>query len=282
MKTNSCFELSRLFLSPGLALFAAMLALTGCDKASDEDFTDAGDMLRVDALTESTLESVDAATLRFGAGATCDWPDVLPACATVVSGSGTYPDTTVITFDPGCMGPGGYTRSGSLVVILSDDLAIPGAVRTVIFDGYEIDGYGISGQITLENTGTDLSGNPVFSRIADLIWTFPSATLERNFVGTRTWISGWTTPECLDNVFDLSGSGSLSGPWGTSTQTILEPLRVDRSCGYIIDGTLQLDGPRGLRTLDYGDGSCDDLADLTVPSGETYTVDLDLFRFRRR
>jgi hypothetical protein len=271
-------------------LLGGLTMLQSCSREDTESFEDAADLLRVDAVLESTLESVDGASLRFGAGAgpgagfggPCSWGEIFGPCVAVSSGSTGFPDTTVLTFDPTCTGFGGIVRGGRLVVVLTDSLTSTGATRSLFFEDFSADGITLNGSIVLTHTGLDAAGNPVYNRVTALTWSNGVRTLNRNFSGTLTWLSGWETPECLDNVFELTGSGSLSADWGSITQTILEPLRIDRPCGYITAGSVEWDGPRGNRILDYGDGYCDDEATLSLPSGATWTVDLDLLRFRRR
>jgi len=263
-------------------LLVGMSFLQSCQKEDTDSFEDASDLLRVDAVLESTLESVDGASLRFGSGSPCTWGETFGPCVSVSSGSSGFPDTTVLTFNPSCTGFGGIVRGGRLVIVLTDSLTATGATRSILFEDFSVDGITLNGSIVLTHTGLDALGRPAYSRITALSWSNGSSTLNRSFSGTLTWVSGWDTPDCLDNVFELAGSGSLSADWGSITQIILEPLRIDRPCGYITAGSVEWYGPRGNRVLDYGDGACDDEAALTLPSGAIWTVDLDLLRFRRR
>jgi hypothetical protein len=167
-------------------------------------------------------------------------------------------------------------------VILSDAMDVPGAVRTVVFEGFGSGAYSADGTVRTTYTGTDADGRPTYDRDADLLWTAPAGSFTHAFSGSVTWLEGYDTPECLDNVWEITGGGSVGTPWGTLTRTITTPLIVDRPCGYTTAGTVDVDGPYGERVIDFGDGTCDDEAVVTTSRGRTFTLDLDDYGWRRR
>ena len=263
---------------------AVLLAITivSCERQQVTDFIDSEYESRLSDLSDESVYEIDQATLRTGSGSgACSWDDVFPACATVTVSGSSYPKTVTVAYDA-CVSPGGHSRTGTLTIVLSDDLANIGATRTITYSGFGIDDFTANGTRTLTRTGTTAAGEPVFDRVVDLTWNTPRGDLDRDFSGTVTWISGFDTPACGDNVFEVSGSGTTSSDRGTVSSTILEPLRIDRPCGYITDGILQISGPLGSRSIDYGDGSCDDSATVTTADGSTFTIDLDEHRIRGR
>lgn len=264
-----------LLLLPCLSLLAA------CERLENDRLDASAESARLDAETEALLEGVDAATLRSGGGP-CAWPAVFPLCASVDTSDVTYPDTTVLVFDPACTGLDGRNRTGTIRVILSDAMDVPGAVRTVVFEGFGSGAYSADGTVRTTYTGTDADGNPTYGRDVDLTWSAPAGTFVHAFDGNVTWLSGHATPECLDNVWEITGGGSVVTPWGTLMRTITTPLIVDRPCGYTTAGTVDVEGPYGERVIDFGDGTCDDEATVTLSSGATFTLDLDDYGWRRR
>jgi hypothetical protein len=94
---------------------------------------------------------------------------------------------------------------------------------------------------------------------------------------TRVWSEGEATawPIVMDDVFEISGEAS-----GTTYSNLnffietTEPLRFERDCEWIVSGELQLT-PEGYvtKTLNYGDGDCNNKASLTV-NGVTIQITL--------
>lgn len=275
--------LKRAFAPKALLLLLPLTALmASCERENTKKLDASAESARMESETEAVLEGIDAATLRGGSGAPCAWGTVFPMCASVDSSDVTFPDTTVLVFDPACTGLDGRSREGTIRIILSGPMDVVGSVRTVLFEDFGKGSYHTTGSVMTTYIGTDGSGNPVYNRSVDMDWEVPSGDFNRVFNGTITWLEGWNTAACLDNVWEVDGSSTITTPWGEMLRTITSPLRIDRPCGYITEGTVSIEGPYGDRVLDYGEGGCDDEATLTLPSGTVYTLDLDNFSWRRR
>lgn len=264
-----------------LLLLPLTTLMASCERGSLKKLDASAESARLESETEAVLESIDAATLRSSGGAPCAWATAFPMCASVDTSDMTYPDTTVLVFDPACTGLDGRSREGTIRIILSGPMDVVGSVRTVLFEDFGSGSYHADGSVTTTYTGT-VGGNPSFARSVDMDWDVPAGDFGRVFNGNVTWLAGWNTPECLDNVWEITGSSTITTPWGDMTRSITSPLIVDRPCGYITQGTVDVDGPYGDRVLDYGSGSCDDEATITLPSGTVFTLDLDDFGWRRR
>ncbi|MGC4056934.1 MAG: hypothetical protein QM743_02290 [Chitinophagaceae bacterium] len=86
---------------------------------------------------------------------------------------------------------------------------------------------------------------------------------------TRTWTNGESTKTRLDDVYSITGSGTVTRvDSSTFTGTITSPLIIATSCDWITQGTIEIvpSGTGKTRTLDYGSGTCDAVATLTVGS----------------
>jgi hypothetical protein len=66
----------------------------------------------------------------------------------------------------------------------------------------------------------------------------------------------------------------------TFNRTITEPLLIDRSCEYILSGTVELLRNGETTTIDYGDGTCDDIATVTI-NGVTEEISLNSHSFHK-
>jgi hypothetical protein len=106
--------------------------------------------------------------------------------------------------------------------------------------------------------------------------TFADGTeYTRTFNRTRTQTDGTATPFFIwDDVFETEGQSSGVNREGDSyTRTITAPLVKPRNCRWFVQGTIEFVTGENTATLDYGDGTCDRIATLTV-NGETREINL--------
>ncbi|MEM9024849.1 MAG: hypothetical protein AAGB22_13965 [Bacteroidota bacterium] len=272
-------------LAPALLLGFAMINFTACDKDNEEteDFAATEDEALAIDVDNSTETDADAVTFKNGLqGGECAPWRYLSGCATVTDTNATYPKTITIDFGSGCTNAFGRTRSGIIRIELTDDLHHEGAVRTVRFDGYAVNGHAVTGSRVLTNTGANAAGNITFSRSVNLEITGGRGTLTGTFEGQVEWLSGYDTEECGDNVFALTGTGTRASSKGHSaTREIIDPLIIDRVCGYATGGVVEISRSNGRSaSINFGDGSCDDVATVTR-NGISYEMDLDNYRVRK-
>jgi hypothetical protein len=198
----------------------------------------------------------------------------LPACATVtVTPAQGFPKTITIDFGTGCASGTGIIRSGIITITLSDSLRKSGSVATMIFNNYYVGGYKKQGNITWINTKQDTTNS--WTRVCYDTITSP---LGKTWTHTGTHaiveISGNSTPRnIIDNVYLTTGSSTTTNANGvTRTATILTPLEKKVSCDNIDSGTVKIQGPNHYAIIDYGDGTCDRLATLSIDGGTPVTI----------
>ncbi|MDZ4824764.1 MAG: hypothetical protein SH856_15005 [Flavobacteriales bacterium] len=273
MKNKSFFYVALMALLAG--------ALASCRK-DKENLFDASNMTNesVSSFVEKTVsadeDAVSLKSMQGGGGENCNWQNLLAECVVVTVSSEEFPKTITIDYGDGCTNSNGVTKSGQIIINLSDDMINQGAVRVVTFQDFVVNEVEVSGSRTCTNTGTNDAGNPVFSRTVGVNITYDGETIQRDFNHVVTWLSGYVTPECGDNIFEITGSGSVTRPDGTVvTRTIIEPLIMDRICGHIISGVIEVNVPQGIATIDFGNGTCDDIAVVTSPDGETHIIHIN-------
>jgi len=272
-----------------LALTATVLTSCSKDEITDNFLVGENESLNTEAdlaieadADDATFQSGGAAPMQAGMEPDCNPLENLPECATVTESGDTYPKTITIDFGSGCEGEHGRTKSGKVIINLTDDLVNEGAIRTVTFENFEINGKAISGTRITANAGTNESGQVVFTKEVNMRISGEKGEGSHTFSGTKTWVSGMDTEACDDNVFYLSGTGTHTRPNGKSgTKIIVEPLLIDRSCKHPSEGVVQMECEKGTVTMDFGDGTCDAEATITK-DGETETINLDEHRQRRK
>jgi hypothetical protein len=259
---------------------AILLAIgfSACNKDANEttDVSQPAFETEANNLSDEIEKSADAVTFDKSGG---DYD--LAGCASVTV---FYPEGTpfpkIITIDFGetnCQVRPNVMKRGKVIISVSDSLINQNAKRIVTFENFYINDYAVTGTRKITNLGTNSDGFPVF----DINNNFSVGEWSRQATGTKTWIEGYDSMDYSDNVFLLDGSSSTTRPNEVViNRTITQPLRIDRSCGYITEGILTIQWNDNSAIIDFGDGTCDDVATITN-NGEVFEIDLDKFRWRR-
>jgi len=240
------------------------------------------------ALTESSGTGVRTMTLQ--STELVDASQLLPSCATVTRTTG-GPNgiTNIITVNFGntpCNIPNHEDawRQGILVITwsgtgqFSDNV---GAVKTVIPQNYFVGETSdhmnrFDFNKTITNMGLNANGNLHFTTSV----TDAKLTLWNG--GTITWNGNHDIEKILGTaapgtVFMITGSRSGIDRAGESfTVEITKALMKESNCEWVSSGTklITLGSDPGF-TLDYGDGTCDDLATVTRPDGKSKEIQID-------
>ena len=210
----------------------------------------------------------------------------LTSCATItrVPAFGTAPTvgetvTKTIDFGAGCTLNSGNVVSGRIIISF---VFQPGATSHTInysFDNFFHNGIAFNGDKTFTRTMTSApNAHPIVTMTMDLTATLPNGAMYRR-VGNRVReiIEGFGDAVLANNVYQISGSWVTTGPnGGTQTSTITTPLNVKMSCmavnkPLLVSGMITIIRNTNTATLDFGDGTCDNLAVLTV-NGNNYNI----------
>ncbi len=262
-----------------VTLLISLFTLSSCrkDKEEEEETNGYSEEAVAGYVEKSLSEEEDGLTLKNlnGGSGNCSFGYPSSSCALISEDSPSFPKTITIDFGTGCVDYFGRTRVGKMFIHLTDSFHLVGAIRTVTFENFSINGIGIAGSRTTTNTGFNTAGQPTFTRVIDTDITNNGSTFSRNFTHQMIWISGYDTSECFDNVWSVSGSGSVTRPNGnTLSRVIVTPLIVDFSCQHIKQGLVQITTSFGTWSLNYGDGTCDNSATVTRPNGAVTAINL--------
>ncbi|MGZ3913893.1 MAG: hypothetical protein ACXVB3_09190 [Flavisolibacter sp.] len=216
--------------------------------------------------------------------------DSIPSCVTLtvnhLNAPDFFPVRITIDFGSGCLGKDGHIRSGKIIATYTGRLTVPGKSVTTSFDSFFLDSIGVQGNHTLTNTTVAGSNQRQFTiDVTNARLSKPSGNYSQ-WTSHRvvTQVEGNATPDLsIDDVFSITGSaygkvynGNEAFAWHSE---ITEPLRKRFSCHWISKGiltcwreTLNSSSPWAA-VLNYGDGTCDFLATLTI-NGVTTTIKL--------
>ena len=197
------------------------------------------------------------------------------SCATVtVTPLQGFPKTVVIDFGTGCTSTNGIVRKGKINVTISDSLRKSGSVAVMTFDGYYVSGYKKEGTITWTNTSQ--GGTRSWQRkVENGKITAPDGSYwMHTALKNITQIAGSSTPNnLLDDVYSITGTSTVTNASGVSrTSTILQALEKQTTCSNIDKGQVKVQGPNHYAVIDYGDGTCDNVATISIDGGAPKTI----------
>jgi hypothetical protein len=199
--------------------------------------------------------------------------NIIPCANVTVTPTNGFPKTITIDFGTGCT----YrlvTRRGIIRIVLTDSVRRSGSQATMTFDNYFANNYKIEGTYTWLNTSipntrswTRTTANGKITAPDNRFWTHE---------GTRsvTQTGGVGTPNVDDDVYLVtSGTHTVTNSSNISrTCTILEALQKKVMCGNIDKGKIKVQGPNHYATIDFGDGTCDALALLSIDGRAPRTI----------
>jgi len=182
----------------------------------------------------------------------------------------------IIDFGNGCIGPYGKERSGKIVVSYINEGGLYISDRSITFENYIVNNIEISGEIFIERAVRNDRDNYQNSyTVTDYTLTFPDGnTFVTNGERVREWVEGEAGGDPSTNKFQITGSLNGKSTRGVNwSHNIVEPIIVDFSClasgkmlrtSGIKELKFSLRNRERIRTVDYGDGSCDESYTLTI------------------
>ncbi len=229
-----------------------------------------------DNVTSLTNEAYDLSSTNFKS---TEGHIFLSSCATVTLDTTVFPRVLTIDFgDTNCLGNDGRYRRGKIFVSFTGRYRKPGTIITTTFDNYYVNDNQVEGTKVVTNNGFNDEGHMSWTISVNGVITLANGkgTITWKAQRTREWVEGIDTPHNRwDDVYLITGQASGERANGLHwTREITNPLKVKLACRFIVSGTIEIK-PEGkpMRTLDFGDGECDNLATVTV-NGKTYTIHL--------
>ncbi len=268
------------FLFPFLTGIIFFFASCSKTSTSDTSFTavqdDAYAESIFDNVTNMTDEAYDLSNVRFKS---TENRIFLSSCATVTLDTTVYPRVLTIDFgDTNCLCNDGRYRRGKILVSFTGRYRKPGTVITTTFDNYYVNDNQVEGTKVVTNNGFNDKGNMSWTITVNAIITLANGegTISWKSQRTREWTEGYATRrDRWDNVFMITGKSEGQRANGLKwSRVITKPLEIKLACRFIVSGTMEIkvEG-KPTRTLDFGNGECDNLATVTV-NGETKTIHL--------
>jgi hypothetical protein len=269
---------------PAMLVLAAGFAFFGTSCTSDNNVaTDA-------SLTTTATDEAQAASLSDAVVSTADtYVNTLAdngySASTVMAVKGEVevsvpiitvdkPDSLnfpkIITIDFGTSGyidNRGDTLKGKVIITVSDKIWKSGASKTIKLVDFYVNGNNVKGAKSIVNNGLNAAKNPsVTVTVSDTIIRVDKSTIIRNATRTRERIDNNGTPKLFwDDKFSITGSTSGVNAKGVAyTVDITNPLIIYNNYQYFVKGTVTTTTQTRTAILDYGDGTKDRKATLTI------------------
>jgi len=201
-------------------------------------------------------------------------------CATITVDTLAFPMTVTIDFGASnCLGGDGRNRRGIINATFTGKYRDSLSVITITTNNYYLNDHKIEGTKVVTNKGHNSDGNLWYTVvITNAMITAPDGTWNVTFNSNRTreWIGGESTAILSDDVYEISGTMDGTSRTGNHfTASTTTPLRVELSCAWIVSGVINLTPDNvSPRVIDFGSGSCDNDATVTV-NGNVYEVELN-------
>lgn len=216
--------------------------------------------LLVDEAVDTNLNLLKLATLESAA--------YLTDCPVITVNKTATPQVVTIDFGTSCTGKDGKVRSGKINVTSTSFTTFP-SVRNKTFDNYFVDGKKVEG--TVSKTITKDQENNIRTAVIkeNITITFPDGG------GKATRIANLTRQYQRNTLANPADNQVVS--WGTVEFTRISGVKVAKTvnsanplvfkvaCHHIVSGIVSFTTSKDRSwSINYGDGSCDDLATLTI------------------
>ena len=284
------------------AMFTATLLLSSCGKkaaietASNNEEATAQNKEEGDAIGNETQNIVDAAAKngtsivgRIGSEAFSEIAEA-SQCATITRDTTASVRTVTIEFGlqangsyVNCLCNDGRYRRGKITVTHTAGYFADGSVKTITFDEFYRNDNKVQGTRVITNKGVNAAGNYNWEvNETNMKVTKADGKMHTwNSTRNREMLDGSATPYIWsDDEYQLTGTADGVNQNNVAyTATITTPLHRKMNCRWIDKGVIEFENEKGtIRTIDYGSGTCDNLATVTVTStkGKTVTKQITL------
>lgn len=281
----------------GLAgVFMALIALSACTKndlsPNTEETALATDNARMDNESDNIGTVINAIAYSNNLSDVAQKLDgagkifgnvTLPECAVVTVDTISNPKSITVNFGSTpclCDEWDGMYRQGVVKATWTGNYKETGTVITITTTDYyrgitadQMDKIEATKVVT--NIGPNANGNFQFHIVATIkIYYFTGETSDWNVDKIKEWSEGQFTADINDDVFVITGTVNGTNRNGLPVSgTITTPI-VKNSCDWYVSGVMEITrGNFPQITLDYGNGTCDDQATVTV-NGNTKTITL--------
>ena len=229
---------------------------------------------KTDNVIEGTLNIMEQAFEENEGLTRQNSSSLFPECTTitiVLNGDG---GTITVDFGESCTLNNGSVVSGKIILVYG---AFIGGTRTInyTFENYYYNNNGVTGGGEIFKEISNNNGNPQSTVNETIVVSFPNTEMTATRVGLRVseWVEGVFSGTWTDNVYHVTGNWDTTFTNGFHRSgNVTEKLVRRLSCNYIESGTIDFEQQGFTAVLDFGDGTCDNEAILTIDGQEILII----------
>jgi len=215
-----------------------------------------------DELNDFAQSGFDATNLKGGIFS-------LGSCPAVSVNFMTPPFSISLDWGTGCTNSDGITRSGTINLSLSGLMNEKNNVATMNIENYIVDGKKISGTTKITYQGLNPGNNwPRYSIVSDGKIEFADKSIiSYHSESVRLQAEGAGTTTITDDVWrtEIQSANGVNKDGTKWTAKTTKVMIKKGDCKWYNSGTLVITPEKGdVKTIDFGDGTCDNKATLKI------------------
>jgi len=180
-----------------------------------------------------------------------------------------------LDYGEGCSNRNDNFLSGKIMLAIGFDAGNKSISIDYTFDNFFFNGKQVEGEMHKTKIRLNDNGNPVTTITKDIKITWEDGSFitvkgERQ----REWIEGFGDKIWGNNVFSSTGIWTIIDKDGIEKSVkITTPLIRNAACRFIVSGVVEINANGTVITVDYGDGTCDNIA-IATSNGNEYEIEL--------
>ncbi len=219
------------------------------------------------AMTGFTSSGLKAGNITFG------------SCPTIIVNYSTPPYSITLDWGTECTGPDGVKRNGKVEISVNGMMTTKDNVATMKIENYIVDGKKITGTTKITFAGPNPgNGWPRYDVVSEgKIEYADKSILSYKYDGVTLHAEGATTATITDDVWrtEIHSASGVNQDGTTWTAKSTKVMIKKGDCKWYNSGTLEITPSKGDKiTIDFGDGTCDNKAMMTVGT-KTTEITLD-------
>jgi hypothetical protein len=249
-------------------------ALTLDDISAIEEVDSAMEEVNADIEQAFIIEEA-LGTLTTKGGENKITPNFFPECLTKTVVIEANMKTVTLDFGDGCEVRGKF-KSGILIMKYEKNPELHSRTITVTYDNFKVNRKLMEGSHSVVRIKANDNDFPQTTSTFDVVVTWDNGdTASRNGVKVKEMIAGANTRVWSDNVYSITGNWETTRKNGAQLSAVVTTaLRRELVCKFLVSGVMDITKNDRSGSLDFGDGTCDNMALLTLDDGTEIEITL--------